>query len=219
MELTRQGPPLWVEKGKKWPKKVRFLLSQSVDGEGWQQSHVNNFGPNHTHLPAVVNTWHLPPSSFLLSSCQRLLHKKLIEGAWLLLHHENIHSGAKSWLPRLTPVPKPQMNGTMGSFPPPPRPQYIWFLVSVTSRFLYDTTSFLLLVVLSLKFHISCQLLSDAFCNFFNIRTTLLYAKEAFLTTWNNLHKSRSISPYKSKRVTSTSIYQLACGGCHTVTA
>lgn len=117
MQLTRQGPPMRVEKGKKLSRKVRFLLRQEVDGEDWQQSYVSNFGPNHTHLPAVVNTWHPPASSFLVSTCQRPLHKKLIEGAWPLFHRENINPCAKSRLLRLTLAPHPPVEWAHGLFP------------------------------------------------------------------------------------------------------
>lgn len=150
MELTRQGSPRQVEKRKKWYRKVIFLLSRCADGEDGKQSCINNFGPHHTHLPAVVNTWHCPAYSFLAFTCQHPVHEKLTKDTWPLFHHENINTSAQNWLLMLTPYITLQRTETRGSFPNTP-----CFLVSMSSVFWKWHLPISAVTVLSFKFHIS----------------------------------------------------------------
>lgn len=131
-----------------------------MDGEDWKQSSVSNFGLSHTHLPAVVNIWHPPPSPFLLSTCQHPLHKKFLAGAWPLFHHEDINTYAKSWILKLT------------SLPGPPEEWGHSFLTKHTLNFclhVFPLSEMIILAYYSpvIKVCISCQLLYDIFLNFF----------------------------------------------------
>lgn len=89
-----------------------------------------------------------------------------------------------------------QMNGTISSSPN----IYSDFLSPCLPSFWNDLLWFLPITVLYFKFHLSCQLLSDVFPNFFNSRAVIVYAKETFLITLNKVHNLKKMDPYELKK-------------------